>query len=161
MESWLLPDNNNKWQARLFSQVLVSQTKCRWTLDMVNPAEPRTWSGEGGKTSNHSINPSSLSASRDKQAHFLNLLAPQTGLEPVTIRLTVDCSTIELLRSKKILTIFPELTSAPCPHNRKKDHWALLVPLLAMQEQGTTSGQRNLSITARYYINILENFKKH
>ena len=26
--------------------------------------------------------------------------APQTGLEPVTSRLTVDCSTIELLRNK-------------------------------------------------------------
>ena len=30
----------------------------------------------------------------------LNLLAPQVGFEPTTLRLTAECSTIELLRSK-------------------------------------------------------------
>ena len=29
-----------------------------------------------------------------------NYLAPQVGLEPTTLRLTAECSTIELLRSK-------------------------------------------------------------
>src|SRR5579871_5982222 len=30
----------------------------------------------------------------------LKVLAPQVGLEPTTLRLTAECSTIELLRSK-------------------------------------------------------------
>ena len=31
---------------------------------------------------------------------LLILLAPQVGFEPTTLRLTAECSTIELLRSK-------------------------------------------------------------
>jgi hypothetical protein len=34
-----------------------------------------------------------------KEAKFLKNLAPQSGLEPETLRLTAECSTIELLRS--------------------------------------------------------------
>ena len=30
----------------------------------------------------------------------MKTLAPQVGLEPTTLRLTAECSTIELLRSK-------------------------------------------------------------
>jgi hypothetical protein len=33
----------------------------------------------------------------------VSLFAPQTGLEPVTLRLTAGCSTIELLRNIYIL----------------------------------------------------------
>jgi hypothetical protein len=32
-------------------------------------------------------------------------LAPQVGLEPTTLRLTAECSTIELLRSKEFTLI--------------------------------------------------------
>jgi hypothetical protein len=32
--------------------------------------------------------------------NLLDFLAPQVGLEPTTLRLTAECSTIELLRSK-------------------------------------------------------------
>jgi hypothetical protein len=31
-------------------------------------------------------------------AYFIVLLAPQVGLEPTTLRLTAECSAIELLR---------------------------------------------------------------
>ena len=33
---------------------------------------------------------------------LLDLLAPQVGLEPTTLRLTAGCSTIELLRSNGV-----------------------------------------------------------
>jgi hypothetical protein len=33
---------------------------------------------------------------------MIDLLAPQVGLEPTTLRLTAECSTIELLRSKMV-----------------------------------------------------------
>ena len=32
-------------------------------------------------------------------ADFIGFLAPQVGLEPTTLRLTAECSAIELLRS--------------------------------------------------------------
>ena len=32
---------------------------------------------------------------------FLDFLAPQVGLEPTTLRLTAECSAIELLRNKR------------------------------------------------------------
>jgi hypothetical protein len=37
--------------------------------------------------------------SRGKVFVFFGLLAPQVGLEPTTLRLTAECSAIELLRS--------------------------------------------------------------
>ena len=48
-------------------------------------------------------------------------LAPQVGLEPTTLRLTAECSTIELLRSKVILNYShkPSLLCQPLllPHH--------------------------------------------
>ena len=32
---------------------------------------------------------------------LLEILAPQVGLEPTTLRLTAECSAIELLRNKR------------------------------------------------------------
>jgi hypothetical protein len=37
-------------------------------------------------------------------AAFKNELAPQVGLEPTTLRLTAECSAIELLRSKALFS---------------------------------------------------------
>src|SRR5579872_1903232 len=42
-------------------------------------------------------------------------LAPQVGFEPTTLRLTAECSTIELLRSKR--RAFPITTKAACAVN--------------------------------------------
>ncbi len=39
---------------------------------------------------------------KEKVAKSLILLAPQVGLEPTTLRLTAECSAIELLRSKAL-----------------------------------------------------------
>jgi hypothetical protein len=36
-------------------------------------------------------------------------LAPQVGLEPTTLRLTAECSAIELLRSKKLYSILVDV----------------------------------------------------
>lgn len=44
-------------------------------------------------------------------------LAPQVGLEPTTLRLTAECSTIELLRSACVLLCFSEL--AVCLSNNR------------------------------------------
>jgi hypothetical protein len=33
--------------------------------------------------------------------HLQNKMAPQVGLEPTTLRLTAECSAIELLRNKR------------------------------------------------------------
>ena len=41
---------------------------------------------------------------------MLDLLAPQVGLEPTTLRLTAECSAIELLRSVALTSSFIKLT---------------------------------------------------
>ena len=39
----------------------------------------------------------------------MKVLAPQVGFEPTTLRLTAECSTIELLRSnRKVLHLFKQ-----------------------------------------------------
>ncbi len=36
---------------------------------------------------------------------MLDLLAPQVGLEPTTLRLTAECSAIELLRNVWLISV--------------------------------------------------------
>jgi hypothetical protein len=52
-----------------------------------------------------------------KSLIVLILLAPQVGLEPTTLRLTAECSAIELLRSVQAgqLHTVPDFTANPIP----------------------------------------------
>ena len=54
-------------------------------------------------------------------------LAPQVGLEPTTLRLTAECSTIELLRSKAGEMLSRQLQQTPCgavnPRRDEKTAW--------------------------------------
>src|ERR1039457_7671984 len=49
-------------------------------------------------------------------------LAPQVGLEPTTLRLTAECSTIELLRSK-VVPLFNQTASSGVKSHGPSGYW--------------------------------------
>ena len=49
---------------------------------------------------------------------MLEILAPQVGLEPTTLRLTAECSAIELLRNKRPRIVATMLKGAGSFYNK-------------------------------------------
>src|SRR5262245_13312072 len=126
--------------------LLVRQSLCGNTLhtskasDCISVVNEQTFQSLEGKREGKYK--SGRSAGTARLMFLLEILAPQVGLEPTTLRLTAECSAIELLRNSRALhsvsglcrarAVFitnefgsvkeaAAMLSLPCPGNRSRE----------------------------------------
>ena len=83
----------------------------RWksvgSFSKTNPPERVFWVVSGEKSGRfRETKPVATDKSGVEPEAFVRKLAPQAGLEPATRALTVRCSTIELLRNRKVVAFY-------------------------------------------------------
>src|ERR1039457_6624800 len=79
-------------------------------------------------------------------------VAPQVGLEPTTLRLTAECSTIELLRSK-VVPLFNQTASSSVKSHGPSGYWRASIAFANCSRnavQSWTPKRRSWSLSPRW-----------